>query len=1120
MNRFRTKLRGKEGKDGKDEAAARPSQEAESSTHFRPFRKGKKQQETEKVELDLTTALPSDDNFRTSLLMSGLSARFSMLREQDDPNTKVGKASDDSVLFPSRQSKMDVAGLRGLSDIAEVESIKAAAPFARVESYHSDDADSTAGGSVMSRAKPTEGNVLFGGRQKIYKIPAGADSRGGMGGRALYEDDVAMSAFQKWRQSEKQRTSPEEGGNEAGTEAAGRLSGDLDTDAPRPESPFPSEWNRKRETSSTTSSAPSIARNSTAATSVASSQQATSVKDSQPNSAASTSTTPAPGLERSVTRTRRLYETGLNNELQEQQSSALSRIDTLTRQRAFGTRTPDLTPNSSSPATAGLREKFSSDRKVLAQASAPNLRSMSPQTTASPVGTPDLGVLALSTAEGRSGQSGIPPLSPAMSESGDYSLFAIRPNDRGKATALGVFQKPTQPYDECKYAQRQIQLQRGRETPTQRRRAESNDSFGESRSRSSSSAPTQPIEPKRSPSSATNPPPLKEDITSSSLVLGDDSEGSAAVSPKPAVSPQLMVRRPSDRRHPAFRDSAMPTPLSVAPKLGGQPSSTSQGSTSLNPSPKSVPPADSPTLGPASGLSGMVRQHLRADSNASSILGAISSSADLDSRFPADTSDRNATTEKFNSWGTQPHDWDAGLETSEPVVDDDAQSATVPAETPDRDEFASQLADRARRVREKLTSYVESDSRSTSPHAAGESKDSLDLQPPPRPSGLGIIRPKGSRGSLSDRGREESQSKAIQMFGIGSRGGSPAAAQRSTEASSALPSMSGERGTHGKTIPSKNSDAENATDGNTEMHAGIRAFRQARRDLQRLREQESQARRDNQPQGPQGPLPGIPVPRATPTKESNERYGSGSGSGAGSREDNHRGGSGSSNDRHQSPIGYRKFSTREEPQLAPPKAAPRLQLRSPGLPGTDIKNSSILPPQSIRGSPPAKVRTNSPNDSLNVQHSHLYGSGQPSPISRIPSPLGASGRSTPGGVAPSRRPPATPSPGSDVTGKNNSSLGDGATRKRSTREISEPILLMSSAPAHAAPPVPPINPRRRQENAQARPVVGSRPGLMNGNNLPGQSRGQGNNPGASIGPPTSRMVSTQGHSNILPGGMI
>ena len=115
MNRFRTKKRGKE------EPTPRPSQDSESSTPFRPFRKGKKQQETEKVvEVDLSQALPSNDDFRTSLLMSGLSARFSMLREQDDPHTKIGKASDDSVLYPKRQSRLDYAALRGLGDIAEV----------------------------------------------------------------------------------------------------------------------------------------------------------------------------------------------------------------------------------------------------------------------------------------------------------------------------------------------------------------------------------------------------------------------------------------------------------------------------------------------------------------------------------------------------------------------------------------------------------------------------------------------------------------------------------------------------------------------------------------------------------------------------------------------------------------------------------------------------------------------------------------------------------------------------------------------------------------------------------------------------------------------------------------
>src|SRR5689334_9970122 len=70
-----------------------------------------------KPELDLGSALPDTNEFRTSLLMPGLSARFSMLREQDDPNTKVGKASDDSVLFPKRASRLVLFAHNPLTDI-------------------------------------------------------------------------------------------------------------------------------------------------------------------------------------------------------------------------------------------------------------------------------------------------------------------------------------------------------------------------------------------------------------------------------------------------------------------------------------------------------------------------------------------------------------------------------------------------------------------------------------------------------------------------------------------------------------------------------------------------------------------------------------------------------------------------------------------------------------------------------------------------------------------------------------------------------------------------------------------------------------------------------------------
>ena len=104
------------------------------------FRLGKRHQEPKpKLELNLANVLLSSDDFRTSLLMNGLSARFFMLREQDDPHSKIGKANDDSVLFPSkRQSKLNAFGYQsyGLSDIAEVASINRSVRPSNVVSFY------------------------------------------------------------------------------------------------------------------------------------------------------------------------------------------------------------------------------------------------------------------------------------------------------------------------------------------------------------------------------------------------------------------------------------------------------------------------------------------------------------------------------------------------------------------------------------------------------------------------------------------------------------------------------------------------------------------------------------------------------------------------------------------------------------------------------------------------------------------------------------------------------------------------------------------------------------------------------------------------------------------------
>ncbi|KAI1291339.1 hypothetical protein F5Y03DRAFT_388502 [Xylaria venustula] len=1123
MNRFRTKKKGRD-----EDGAPRPSQESESSMSFRGFRKGKKSQESEKKEIDIAAALPSNDDFRTSLLMTGLSARFSMLREQDDPNTKIGKASDDSVLYPKRQSRMDLASFRDLGDIAEVESIKATPPFAQMDSYHSDDADSLNTGSIMSRAKPTEGNNLFGGRQKIYKIPASAGSSkaldGGMGGRALYDDDVAQSAFQKWRRAEKERESSQDDFDANDDQR----NSSADLDPPRSESPAFSSYNRKRETSSTLSSTPSVARHSSAATSITSSQPTPSLKDWQAPGGHTS------GPERSVTRTRRLYETGFfNQDTQDSGPGGLSRMDTLNRQRPLGTRTPELGQQSPS---LGLTDRLSGERRIMTKASAPNLRSTSPPTSTSPIGPPGLGIRVPSTGENKPSFGGAPPLSPPISETDENAIIAINPNDRGKATALGVFQKPAQPYDESRFAERQLQLQRGRETPTQRARDGPNPSTSENKSRSPSPPQKQMVDSPTAPVFTAIQSPKKEETQPTSfLVDSDGSETSSMVSPKPFPSPQIHLRRPSDREHPALRDSSMPTPLSLIITPQDEPSPIPEMPSSLTVEPKGASPIDSPTLGPVangSGLSGMVRQHLRADSNASSIYG-LPSTATLESRFPADTA--NSNPRQNYSTGSNPwqgedngRDWNLDLDVNEPLADaeslisESSRAAEAKMDQPtvnndSKDEFASQLADGARRIRERLTSYVETDSRSSSPHGIGEQTEATDLAPLPRPIGLGaILRPRSSRGSLVDRGRDPSSTKAFKMMGI-SPGGSRTASPGSDG------ELAHERG---------------EKEGGDVQPPGLRQFRQARRELQRLKELESQSR--HYP-APTGPPPDIPSPQQrtarepgsqrtrTPSRDhkpppvhyqqripSDELWnGESPNSRAQSRSDRQRSESESSYEARSSNRVARsreRLTTQENVNPSFAGSAPHPVMRAAGLPGTDIKRSPIMPPQPH---PNVSLRMNqsgtNSNGKLNIPRA--FESGQPSPVSPGASPFFNSGPPTPGSL---------PSP-------------------------------------RVAPPLPPINPRRRQDSTKARSVLEANlPNRLDGNyngveRRAATTKGDGNQPGTdmrrpqrsmtdaagtnvnfnkprvnnvpiNVGPPTSRTVVTQArnfpNNGGLPGGMI
>lgn len=1159
MNRFRTKKRAKD-----DLAAGRSSEESEqSSLSF--FRKGKKtQQEDTKKEFDLSSALPSNDDFRTSLLMNNLSARFSMLREQDDPNTKIGKASDDSVLYPKRQSRLADfgfgSGAGGLSDIAEVESVRGQT-FLRTASVTSDDPES-AGGGVLARTRPTDGNNLFGGRQKIYKIPA--TSGGGMGGRALYEDDVAMSAFQRWRQTEREKAL--EGLSGGGSYGAEEEVGDS-----RSESPAPMGYNRKRETASTTSSTSVVGRNSTAATSITS-QAPNAAKDGHSASTVLTSAV-ASIPERSVTRTRRLYEQGLNQEGNEHPGSVASRIESLTRTRNFGTRTPDLSMNNTTL-------QADSSRTVLAKTSAPNLRSMSPPAAGRSIGALD-SEMKVQTDTKPNNLGGLPPLSPPVSETGEQPILPILPKDVGKATAMGIFQKPSQPYDESQYVQRQLQLQQGRETPTQKHGAESRD-----RSAHPQDYATKPA------TMRTNPSGQEARLPPTPVTDTDTARPTATNSTGHAVPLEVSVERPSDKDHPAFRQSALPTPLSVGARVSREPSPPSKVEVSAAGS-QQPSPDDSPTLGPAAGLSGLVRQHLRTESVDSTLDDVEFDVSNHGSRFNLDSHASPSLGESgsaLSPWPSSDQDWirsDSGngpenapgrreeeVQSTRNTSDSKNLDRTSTATEDETDGFANQLADARRRVREKLTSYVESDSsRATSPLLLPvESPNLLEHASNP----LGIVKPKSSRGSLIDRSRNmvTGQSKGLKILGLGAAtmSASPQPGKQSLDEKEfpSLETMKEEvsredvgQGGHNTGEIDLHSESNSARDKDEDSnaHPGLKAFRQARRELQRRRELETLARHQMSQtsqasdealeqrtgmhssaatdRGPRQRTPSRerrPPPVAYRQHPPSDEHSYSSPGGTRPSGERSRSGSETSGGRSNSRPPRLRTNTNggQHDQLVPPHSG-RPMMRSPGLPGTDIKGSPMMPPYPYpsRGAPspaPSPHLDRSRSATNLALHTGRLGldphSSQPSPISPmgLPSPapyaMGPAGSpvGTPTSLGPRPRlPSASQSP---ALGPANSAMPGPMRRPVDKREISEPTFVMSTSrvpttalphhsahlPSHPhypppphqappmvpgmgegtrqygtprsrsnsraagpAPPVPPINPRRRRDDSRTRP---------------------------------------------------
>jgi hypothetical protein len=965
MNPFKNRKKVKD-----DLVAPRPSVDSETSSPFRMFGRKKSQDDGAKPELDLSTALPSNDDFRTSLLMTGLSARFSMLREQDDPNTKVGKASDDSVLYPNRQSRMADFGFGNpLQDIAEVDSIRA--PYARADSFHSSDDGASVTTSIMNRGKPLEGNTLFGGKQRIYKISAGSKS-GTLARPVGYDDDMSHSAFQKWRLAEREKENRNSAPTADSNDLRDLAANEMEDHPADTFEPFPStDRDRRRETNSTTSSGPSIARNSTAATSITSNQPLSSVKDWQAGGSASSGAS-APG-ERSVSRARRLYEQSLNQDLHEHQSSALSRIDTLSKQRAFGSRTPDLSPMANSPIQS---DRALDRRPLLAKSSAPALRSFTPPALSSAPMSPPEASNPFPAPEQKSSFGGMPPLSPPMSESEDHMALPIQGVERTKPAAA-MFSRPLQSYDETKYAQRQRQLQEGRETPDLKQHPESNATGPTTRSPSvSSSAHGGPAE--KPEAILRKAEPVTEEKSHGLTFFADEEPdfmepaNAPARVASPVPTPQLVLERPDDHDHPALRKNGTPTHLNLIQE------STNDDDTFSLPigSPKDNLPEDSPTLGPNSGLSGMVRQHLRNTSIASSIYDPNIPETNVESRPQASVggSISNQLAIDTSCLDLTEADWDMAHGHTSTVPYSAIEPRTLaseispvinpirsagPTAPSDQDDFARHLADGARRVREKLNSYVESDSGPPSPMVVTPSESGRSLSNALRPNGLGILKSKSSRGSLIDRDRSRSrdnsitlQPRATKMLGIDTLASSPTSPAMRETPRAESPVLEQSRPAEEK---------EN-------VHVGLKAFRQARRELQRMKELEAKQRH----LAGTPPLPPTQEAALQPTRRPHERgpppssyqrspsqtarSRSGSRSESRTSERDRSGSDASNGGRSRSrPARLRNGSAYDEHSAgfnglapnAPPSGGlpprPNLALRSPVPPGMDSRRSPISP---------------------------------------------------------------------------------------------------------------------------------------------------------------------------------
>lgn len=342
MHRLR---KGKKG--NKEEEDGVPPVPAATTSH-NPFKWGRTPEPPPKPELDIEHALPPSDDFRTSLLMPNLAQRFSILQMEAAAAAAAaasGKMNGenfsgvDGFVFSGPQF-MPLREITETSSLAETGTIE----HNRLTAKSQESAASDESAGVMDRSRGGGGNVLFGGRQKVYRVPTSNaytnnrdpadDSNPGspMSGRVVYDYDLSETAFTASGRKREQQD-PEDINNPMGDS-----NGD----------------NRNRYTSSSTNSTPTtITRSSTAATSVTSNSAGSG---SIPASASTSSLAAASGSMVANKPRRALYEQALDQQLQDQQSTATGRLEKLASLRKASTSPPPannypLAGNASSPAS-------------------------------------------------------------------------------------------------------------------------------------------------------------------------------------------------------------------------------------------------------------------------------------------------------------------------------------------------------------------------------------------------------------------------------------------------------------------------------------------------------------------------------------------------------------------------------------------------------------------------------------------------------------------------------------------------------------------------------------------------------------------------------------------------